>query len=250
MTEHEPNLQTCSNALLDMACRQYPFSHNLDKAKVRIAKNDRIFFGPDGDKSLYFPIDCLFSLRCSLRSGYTAEFSQIGRDGVVGINWLFGDEPGGSEAIALTAGYANKINCSIVKSAFEVSPHFRRTLLSYMEGHMRESAQRLTCSKHHSITEQLSRTLLMASDRLGSQEVGLTHEQLAVAIGCRREAVSISAGKLQSRGVIRYGYGKIAILDRAALEYASCECYRIIRDGFAKFLSADWVNRLPESGTE
>nr|WP_283773417.1 helix-turn-helix domain-containing protein [Altererythrobacter sp. KTW20L] len=111
---------------------------------------------------------------------------------------------------------------------------------------MRESAQRIICNKQHSITEQVCRTLLMASDRLGNQTLDLTHDQLAIAIGCRREAVSISAGKLQSDGVIRYGYGKITITDRAALEYRSCECYPVIREVFAKFLAAEESDRFPE----
>ena len=101
---------------------------------------------------------------------------------------------------------------------------------------MRESAQRIICNKRHSIPEQVCRTLLMAADRLDSQILSLTHEQLAIAIGCRREAVSISASKLQSAGIIRYDYGKITIVDRVALERGSCECYSVIRQRFGKFL--------------
>ena len=38
-----------------------------------------------------------------------------------------------------------------------------------------------------------------------------------------------AARSLQKAGLITYHRGKITILDRAKLEAASCECYRIVR---------------------
>ena len=39
---------------------------------------------------------------------------------------------------------------------------------------------------------------------------------------------------MQQAGVIRYSRGQMTILDRAGLEGASCECYRAVRDEFAR----------------
>jgi hypothetical protein len=45
-----------------------------------------------------------------------------------------------------------------------------------------------------------------------------------------RPTVSIAAGMLAKAGMISYRRGKMTILDRAGLEAASCECYRIITE--------------------
>jgi len=41
--------------------------------------------------------------------------------------------------------------------------------------------------------------------------------------------VTVAAGTLQQAGMIEYNRGKITILDRTALEGATCECYEIVR---------------------
>ena len=51
-------------------------------------------------------------------------------------------------------------------------------------------------------------------------------------LGVRRSGISIAAGALQQRGLIRYSRGEISILDRQGLEAASCECYAALRQDY------------------
>jgi hypothetical protein len=66
-------------------------------------------------------------------------------------------------------------------------------------------------------------------------------------LGIRRTSVTLLAQELQKRGIIKYSRGKIAILDRAALEATACECYQVIgelyRDGFGAAEEASIVPR-------
>jgi hypothetical protein len=48
-------------------------------------------------------------------------------------------------------------------------------------------------------------------------------------LGVRRTSVTFAARPLQSAGVIRYRRGLIHILDRAALENMTCECYAVLK---------------------
>ena len=56
-------------------------------------------------------------------------------------------------------------------------------------------------------------------------------------LGVRRPTVAIASGMLAHAGLITYARGQIRIMDRAALENASCECYRIITDEFERVIT-------------
>ena len=43
-------------------------------------------------------------------------------------------------------------------------------------------------------------------------------------------------GERQRAGLIAYDRGRITVLDRAGLEAASCECYRVVRAEFDRLL--------------
>jgi Crp-like helix-turn-helix domain len=47
-------------------------------------------------------------------------------------------------------------------------------------------------------------------------------------LGSRRATVTVAAGILQEAGLIRYQRGRVTIVNRAGLESAACECYRVI----------------------
>ncbi|WP_164843881.1 Crp/Fnr family transcriptional regulator [Croceicoccus ponticola] len=224
------------NALADifvLECRPGEF----DAQKIVHLKSGEVLYsGISVIEYLYFPIDMIVSLTCDLSIGYSAEFTQIGCDGVVGISALMDGHATRNTAIAQTSGRAYRVSAEVIRQSFDRSANFRRVIMRYMQALMQESAQRIACIRHHSILEQLCRTLLMASDRMQSEHVNLTQEQLAVAIGCRREAVSVAANKIQAAGLIDYGYGKITILNRPGLEARACECYAVLSQAFSEFL--------------
>src|SRR5262249_41830132 len=79
----------------------------------------------------------------------------------------------------------------------------------------------------------------------------LTQEFLGQMLGVRRTTVTIAARLLQSAGLIRYRRGLIHILDRAALEDISCECYAVVRHNLDKVFPSPPLNKyaLPD-GTQ
>jgi hypothetical protein len=54
----------------------------------------------------------------------------------------------------------------------------------------------------------------------------------------RRPTVSIAASMLSKAGFISYVRGEITILDRAGLETAACDCYRIITSEFERLVGS------------
>jgi hypothetical protein len=76
----------------------------------------------------------------------------------------------------------------------------------------------------------------MTHDRVGGARFVLTHEFLAIMLGVRRASVSESAEALQTMGAITYQRGAVAVLDRAALNGAACECYEACKLAFGTAL--------------
>jgi hypothetical protein len=70
----------------------------------------------------------------------------------------------------------------------------------------------------------------MALDRVDTAQLHITHDFLATMLGTDRSSVSVAAGVLQKRGIIKYSRGMVKILDRQHLETFACECYRVIQD--------------------
>ena len=64
----------------------------------------------------------------------------------------------------------------------------------------------------------------------------MTQELIANMLGVRREGVTEAAGNLQAAGLIRYGRGKIAVLDRPGLEARCGECYKVVKTEFDRLL--------------
>jgi hypothetical protein len=85
----------------------------------------------------------------------------------------------------------------------------------------------------------LARWILASADRAGRDEFELTQEFLSQMLGVRRQTVNLTAGVLQQAGIITYRWGKLKILDRAALEQTACECYRITQ------VTAGRIMRIP-----
>ena len=65
----------------------------------------------------------------------------------------------------------------------------------------------------------------------------MTQELIANMLGVRREGVTQAAGALQRAGLIRYGRGRIEVLDRPGLEQAVCECYAVVKLEFDRLMA-------------
>ena len=64
----------------------------------------------------------------------------------------------------------------------------------------------------------------------GSRTLPLTQELLSEMLGVRRTSITDVATKLQAAGLINYSRGVINILDLAALQKLSCECFEILQE--------------------
>ncbi len=179
---------------------------------------------------VYFPTNSLVSLLGVTGDGASAEFAITGNEGMVGVSLVMGSERTVSRAVVQNAGYAYRLRANTLKQEFNLGGQLQDLLLRYAQVLMTQMAQTAVCNRHHTLEQQLCRWLLLSLDRLPSRELRVTQELIAHAIGVRRESITITAGKLQNAGLIRYSRGRITVLDRAELEARVCECYAVVRN--------------------
>lgn len=186
---------------------------------------------------VYFPTTCIVSLLYVLEDGSSAEIAVVGNEGLVGISLYMGGGSTPSRAIVRGAGHAYRLKADLLVREFEQGGPVQRLLLRYTQALITQMAQTAVCNRHHSVEQQLCRTLLLTLERLNGPSLVLTHELIAGVLGVRREGISEAAGNLQRAGLIRYSRGHIQVLDRPGLERAVCECYGVVKLEFERLLS-------------
>jgi hypothetical protein len=124
---------------------------------------------------------------------------------------------------------------------------FRDLLTRYSHALAGVIMQSTACNAVHTLEERLARWVLLAGDRMGRNEFPLTQEFVAMMLGAARPTVSIVAGTLQKAGMITYRHGRMTIVDRPALEAASCECYKITTNLLRAVTDADGTPRARQA---
>jgi CRP-like cAMP-binding protein len=206
-----------------------------------------MLYEPGGQlQHAYFPTTAVVSLHYVIESGASAEVAGVGCEGVVGISLFMGGNTTPSSAVVQIAGHAYRLKASVLQQEFRYGGLMQRRLLRYTQALIVQMTQTAVCNRHHSVEQQLCRWLLSTLDRVPMHELIVTQEQIAGALGVRRESVTEAAGSLQSAGVIRYRRGHIAVLQRTGLEARTCECYAVLRTEMHRLLSSDAIS-VPRS---
>jgi CRP-like cAMP-binding protein len=194
----------------------------------------RLSLHEPGDKMpyVYFPNTGVISMLTVMENGSAVEISTIGNEGMADLFVFLGLEESDSRLLIQVPGTAMRMDSDRFREHVERIPALRRLVGYYAIALFALVAQSAACNRMHPLAARCARWLLMTHDRVDAAEFPMTHEFLSEMLGVRRPSVSIAAEALQSAGLIKYHRGKVTILDRAALEGASCECYRLISDRF------------------
>ncbi|MCA1564642.1 MAG: Crp/Fnr family transcriptional regulator [Acidobacteria bacterium] len=205
--------------------------------RVPLSHGDRIIEPHVPIKDIYFPLNCLLSMVTTMEDGAIIESGSIGREGMSGAPVMLDASETTMPTFVQIPGEAVRVKASVVKDLYERGGALKKIINRYIHTVIVVGSQSVACNRLHHIEARLTRWLLMSSDGVGSHEVNLTHEYLAVMLGVRRAGVSEAAAKLQERNLIRYNRGNVLILDREALEAAACECYHVVRAEYERLFS-------------
>ncbi len=176
---------------------------------------------------VYFVLTGIISMVSEMREG-TVEVGTVGCEGMTGVPIALAADTMPSRAFVQVPGEALRMTAEALILAMEEVPAFRRLVYRHILALYDQTAQHAACNRLHALEERCARWLLMTHDRVEGDVLLLKQQFLAEMLGVHRPAVTLAAGALQKAGIIRYSRGKVTVLDRTALENASCECYEIV----------------------
>ena len=193
----------------------------------------------------YFPGTSIVSLVGVLSNGDATELSLVGCEGGVGVGLILGGETTLTQATVQSAGTALRWKAASLKREIKRGGVVQRMLLRYMQAVWTQTAQSALCNRHHTLQQQLCRWLLLSLDRVEGNVLRMTQQLIADMIGVRREGVALAAKKLEIVGWISYRRGVIVVLNRAALETHTCECYQTVNLEYRRLLGWPKAHRQP-----
>ncbi len=186
---------------------------------------------------VYFPHQGFIALAAEANRNEVVHLGVVGEEGMLGLFVAAGANSAPVHAVVHGEGRAAQVDCSQFLTLLKRCPALQQSLLTYSHRLMAQIAQAVVCNTLHPVPSRLARWLLMTSDRLHSNTIVATQEQLARTLGVLRLSINQAATTFQDEGIIRYQRGVIKITSRAGLKAHACACYgihdRILQEALA-----------------
>lgn len=170
-------------------------------------------------KNVYFPESGIASV-VAIGNGerLQAEVAVVGREGMTGLPVVHGTDRSPCDVFMQVEGDGQCIAAQKLRDAIDQSITLLRCLLLYAHAFGMQANYTCLANARGCIGERLARWLLMARDRLDSDEMILTHEFLALMLGVRRAGVSEALQAFETKGLVGTARGSVTIMDRDGLE--------------------------------
>jgi CRP-like cAMP-binding protein len=207
--------------------------------RVRLEAGSTLYdIGSTSDHA-WFITSGIVSLLTTTEAGEIIEAAAIGREGVVGLSGITKRNGMAFWAQAQISGEALQISAKTLQDMLVQESAFYKLLFEYMHALSEQIALTFVCNRFHATEQRLARWLLMAQDRVCSDSMVLTHDNIGQLLGISRSCVSLAAGALQRRRLIHYVRGHVSILNRRGLEDVVCKCYEAISRTIGCFLPSE-----------
>jgi CRP-like cAMP-binding protein len=204
--------------------------------RVSLSVKDILCHPGDPITSVYFPLTCVISMMTEMKNGATIEVATVGNEGMLGIAAYLRIDAAVGLGITQVPGEALRMSVKDFKEAAKSNEDFDTILRRYTHALLMQIALSGGCNSLHSVEERYTRWLLMMHDRTNVDVFAFTQEFLSRMLGVSRGRVNIVTGALQKAGRIKHSRNQITVLDWKGLEASSCDCYRIIKEEFARVM--------------
>ncbi|EPE96893.1 Crp/Fnr family transcriptional regulator [Rhizobium grahamii] len=185
---------------------------------------------------VYFPESGIGSVMAVAATGQMAEAGMFGREGFVPTATIIGDDlvPYLIEIHVPGTGY--RVPIEAMRQATMKSPTLQVPMIKYMHVFATQVAYTSLANAKYDVEQRLARWILMCHDRLGSDEMAITHEYIALMLGVRRPSVTTSLHILEGKRLIRSSRGSVMVRDRRGLEALAASSYGVPELEFERLL--------------
>ena len=202
--------------------------HRLSDVLIKAdERSDSVFFPHSG---------ALVSIIRATESGSMVEVGVIGGEGIFNVHTLLTPTPPtGCEALVQGEGRFSRGKAASVKELFRGNEPFRELVLEYTSIFLDQVTQNALCNRLHPIEQRLAKWTLIVRERVGSDDLHLTHDFLSHMLGVHRPGVSIAVNALAQDKVIDTKRNHIIVRDVEGLKARACECHVSINDRLGAF---------------
>jgi CRP-like cAMP-binding protein/CheY-like chemotaxis protein len=166
-----------------------------------------------------FPISGAVSLEAGAGK-QCLQVALVGREGIVGTSLLL-DGEAADTAVVQFAGAAWRAPADALAASLAQHPGLHRQLLRGVNAFIARLSLTALANGRGTIEQRLARWLLTAADRLDSDALAITHEQLSHVLGVRRAGVTVALHVLEGKEAVRSERRRIRLLDREKLSAAA-----------------------------
>ena len=154
----------------------------------------------------------------------------VGRDGFAGCATVYSPQALSYWQIeVLIRGDAWMIPASVFHECLDKAPILRKRAVEQAQIFIGQVAQTSLCNNQHRLTQRLARWLLVTRDKARTDDLPLSGELIASALGPSRMGVQMSLRDLEEKALVRSSRLRTQILDPYGLEQAACHCYAHLR---------------------
>ena len=182
----------------------------LPRGEVLIRAGQRI-------ETVIFPESGICSLVLTFTGNRQGEIGLFGREGLSDGALLAGVDHLPHDTIVQVPGTGLAMRPETFIEQCALSPALHHAVMRLAHIMSLQVAQTAVANATYNVEERLARWLLMCQDRLGGDEIDLTHDFLGTMLSVRRSTVTLTIHILEGAGMIRATRGRITIRDREAL---------------------------------
>lgn len=175
--------------------------------------------------SVYFLTSGIGSIIATTPEGRRAEAGVFGFDGYVPTSAVAGTEFNVHDVVVQLDAEAYRMNYGAFRHFMDRNRNLNKLMVRSIEAFSVQLAYTAISNALHDVNERLARWLLMCHDRVGGNEIALTHEFISLMLAVRRPSVTTSLHILEGNGFIRAERGNITIRNRPALEEFAHDAY-------------------------
>lgn len=199
---------------------------NLQKSMVssQLSSKEVLRQEHDADADIFFIESGLVSITGGQGSDLM-DTAFVGREGMIGAAALLGKFRVIGPAVVRVPGLAWRMKRRAFLTAVREDPDLHRRVLVYIHGLMVDAARTIVSSARCNVQQKLAGWLLMAEDKLGSDELPFIHEDFSCFLGVRRPGITVALQALEREGGIVARRGRVSIASREVLRRLSGAAY-------------------------